>query len=135
MPRPKLLKIRLTYSVEGSQIPLEMDIDPARTTSLFLDEHAAVEILGGFYEGGNRTIARDQAIARFGTRAEAWFPKGVESLPLNKAFMKLVWGDDKRKGAASGSKGGANLRTDANALPMLVTKDPTCMPGGDPASI
>ena len=131
MPRPKLLKIRLIYSVEGSPIPLEMDLDPARTTSLFLDEHAVVEILGGFYESENRSITRDQAIARFGIRAEAWFPKGEVSLPLDKAFMKRVWGDEQKKGTR-GSKGLVNLRADAQALPMLVTKDPTCMPGGDP---
>jgi hypothetical protein len=131
MPRPKLEKIRLIYRVEGSLVPLELDVDPARTTSLFFDEHAVVEILGGFYESENRTITRDQAIARFGTRAEAWFPKDKDSLPLNKAFMKLAWGNDKKK-ATQDSKCLANYRADPNSLPVMVSKDATCMPTGDP---
>lgn len=132
MPRPKLEKIRLIYTVEGSTVPLEIDLDPCRTTSLFFDEHATVEILGGFYESLNRTITRDQAIARFGTRAEAWFPKGKDSLPLNKAFMKLAWGDDKKKRTKGGSDCMVSLRADPNSLPMLITKDPSCLPTGQP---
>ncbi len=131
MPRPKLEKIRLIYKVEGSEVPLEVDLDPCRTTSLFFDEHAAVEILGGFYENQNRTITRDQAIARFGTRAEAWFPKSKDALPLNKAFMKLAWGDDMKKGARR-SKILTAPRADPQSLPMLISKDPTCMPTGEP---
>jgi hypothetical protein len=131
MPRPKLEKIRLIYRVEGSLVPLEIDLDPCRTTSLFFDEHATVEILGGFYENQNRTITRDQAIARFGTRAEAWFPAGKDSLPLDKAFMKLAWGDDKKK-AKHDSECMLSMRADPNGLPMLITKDPSCMPGGQP---
>jgi len=131
MTRPKLLKIRLIYSVEGSTVPLELDLDPATTTSLFLDEHAAVEILGAFYEGKGRDITRDQAIARFGTRAEAWFPKGKESLPLDKAFLKKAWGDDtkkttKRRGARTVPK------ADPGSLPMMLMKDPSCLPSGEP---
>jgi len=131
MPRPKLEKIRLIYKVEGSQVPLEVDLDPCRTTSLFFDEHATVEILGGFYESQNRNITRDQAIARFGTRAEAWFPAGKDSLPLNKAFMKLAWGDDKKK-VKHGSECMVYQRADLDSLPMVIGKDPTCMPSGNP---
>jgi hypothetical protein len=132
MPRPKLLKIRLIYSQEGTQIPLEIDLDPCKTTSLFFDEHAAVEILGGFYENQNRTITRDQAIARFGTRAQAWFPKGKDELPLNKAFLKRAWGDDKKKKATRGSECRMDARANADSLPMMVIKDPDCMPSGYP---
>jgi len=132
MARPKLLKIRLVYSVEDSTVPLELDLDPARTTCLFLDEQAVVEILGGFYESKGREITRDQAIARFGTRAEAWFPKGKQSLPLNKAFMKKVWGEDKKTGSARRGQALSNFRADPSTLPMLITKDPYCMPSGDP---
>lgn len=131
MPRPKLLKIRLIYSVEGSPVPLEVDLDPCRTTSLFFDEQAAVEILGAFYEGKDKTITRDQAIARFGTRAEAWFPKGKDELPLNKKFLKLAWGDDTKKGARR-SKILTAPRADPQSLPMMITKDPYCMPSGEP---
>jgi hypothetical protein len=132
MPRPKLEKIRLIYKVAGSETHLEMDLDPARTTSLFFDEHAAVEILGGFYESLNRTITKDQAIARFGIRAEAWFPKGKEVLPLNKEFMKLAWGEDKKEDKKRSTHGEclAFQRADLNSLPMVVGKDPTCMPNG-----
>jgi len=133
MPRPKLEKIRLIYKVAGSETPLEMDLDPARTTSLFFDEHAAVEILGGFYESKNRTITKDQAIARFGIRAEAWFPAGKTEVPLNKAFMKLAWGNDKKDGKKTGH--GECLvfqRADVNALPMSIGKDPDCWPNGNP---
>lgn len=130
MPRPKLLKIRLIYSVEGSTVPLELDIDPATTNALFLDEKAVVEILGGFYEGRKQTMTKDQAIARFGIRAEAWFPRGKDELPLNKAFMKLVWG---KEGKRTARKSGVRLdaRADPEYLPMLVRKTPTCIPSGD----
>lgn len=131
MSRPKLQKIRLIYTVEGSHVPLEMDLDPAKVTSLFLDEHAAVEILGGFYDGQGKHITRDQAIARFGARAEAWFPTGVNSLPLNKAFMKLAWGQEGHKVAMSASLA-VDPRASSNSLPMLLSKDPSCMPSGDP---
>lgn len=131
MPRPKLLKIRLIYSVEGSQIPLEIDVDPCRTTSLFFDEHAAVEILGAFYDGKGRTISRDQAIARFGTRAEAWFPKGKDKLPLDKAFLKLAWGSEV-KGTRRGTKVQMDPRANPDSLPMLLMKGPDCMPSGQP---
>ncbi len=131
MPRPKLLKIRLIYAVEGSQVPLELDIDPCRTSSLFFDEQAAVEILGAFYEGKNKTITRDQAIARFGTRAEAWFPKGKDTLPLNKKFLKLAWGMESKR-ATRRSKTQGDTRADADSLPMLICKDPTCYPSGQP---
>lgn len=131
MTRPKLLKIRLIYSVEGSPVPLELDLDPATTTSLFLDEHAAVDILGAFYEGKGRVITRDQAIARFGTRAEAWFPKGKESLPLDKAFLKKAWGGDTKKKAPR--RGARTVpRADPNSLPMMLMKDPSCLPTGEP---
>ena len=132
MPRPKLLKIRLIYAVEGSQIPLELDIDPCRTTSLFFDEHAAVEILGAFYEGKGKSITRDQAIARFGTRAEAWFPKGKDELPLNKKFLKLAWGTEQTRKTARGGGSRMDPRADATSLPMLLAKDETCMPSGQP---
>ena len=131
MPRPKLLKIRLIYSQEGTTVPLEIDLDPCTTTSLFFDAHAAVEILGGFYENQNRTITRDQAIARFGTRAEAWFPKGKDKLPLNKAFLKQVWGDDTKK-VTRGPECRMDPRANADGLPMVVMKDPGCMPSGYP---
>ena len=131
MPRPKLLKIRLIYAVEGSQVPLELDIDPCRTTSLFFDEEAAVEILGAFYEGKNKTITRDQAIARFGTRAEAWFPKGKDTLPLNKKFLKLAWGMESKR-ATRRNKTQGDTRADADSLPMLLMKDPICLPSGYP---
>ncbi len=131
MPRPKLLKIRLIYSVEGSQIPMELDVDPCRTTSLFFDEHAAVEILGAFYDGKGRTITRDQAIARFGTRAEAWFPKGKAELPLNKTFLKLAWGLETRK-SRRGVSACMDPRADPNGLPMMICKDPDCLPTGYP---
>lgn len=130
MSRPKLLKIRLIYSVEGSTVPLELDIDPATTTSLFLDEHAAVEILGGFYDGQKRSITKDQAIARFGIRAEAWFPKGKDVLPLNKAFMKLAWGKETKRASLKSNRQ-VDSQADPNSLPMLLKKDPTCMPGSD----
>ncbi len=130
MSRPKLLKIRLIYSVEGSTVPLELDIDPATTNALFLDEKAVVEILGGFYDGRKQTMTKEEAIARFGIRAEAWFPRGKDVLPLNKAFMKLVWGKDTKKAARK-----SNVRLDARAdpeyLPMLVRKTPGCPPSGD----
>ncbi|MBI1752106.1 MAG: hypothetical protein HY014_11685 [Acidobacteria bacterium] len=131
MARPKLLKIRLIYSVEDSTVPLELDLDPCRTTSLFLDEHAAVEILGGFYESKKREITRDQAIARFGTRAEAWFPKGKDCLPLNKAFMKKVWGLSTKKTGRSSDVVVAP-RADPDSLPMVICKDPGCWPTGEP---
>lgn len=131
MPRPKLLKIRLIYSVEESQVPLELDIEPAKVTSLFFNEHAAVEILGGFYEGAARTITRDQAIARFGARAEAWFPEGKDSLPLDKAFLKLAWGADTRK-STSDTAGQVYPRANVHALPVVLMKDPECMPSGGP---
>jgi hypothetical protein len=130
MPRPKLLKIRLIYTVEGAEVPLEIDLDPCNTTSLFFDEHAAVEILGGYYESQNRTITRDAAIARFGARAEAWFPKGKEELPLDKKFLKLAWGDDKKK--VRDSKPRLDPRANPDSLPMLMKKDPNCMPSGYP---
>jgi hypothetical protein len=131
MPRPKLLKIRLIYSVEGSQVPLELDIEPAKVTSLFFNEHAAVEILGGFYEGAGRIITRDQAIARFGTRAEGWFPKDKDSLPLNKALLKLAWGNDTKKPTR---KSGARVEApaDVHPLPVVLMKDPSCLPSGGP---
>ncbi len=131
MARPKLLKIRLIYSVEGSLIPLEIDVDPCKTTSLFFDEHAAVEILGAFYEGKGKTITRDQAIARFGTRAEAWFPKGKEELPLNKKFLKLAWGVEQKK-TVRAHKSRTDPRADPQTLPMMIMKDPDCMPSGQP---
>ena len=131
MPRPKLLKIRLIYSQEGTQVPLEIDLDPCKTTSLFFDEHAAVEILGGFYENQNRIITRDQAIARFGTRAEAWFPKGKEEQPLNKAFLKRAWGDDTKK-ATRRPECRMDPRANPEGLPMMVMKDPECLPSGYP---
>jgi hypothetical protein len=131
MPRPKLLKIRLIYAVEGSQVPLEIDVDPCRTTSLFFDEQAAVEILGAFYEGKGKTITRDQAIARFGTRAEAWFPKGKTELPLNKKFLKLAWGVESKRSTRR-SKTQGDTRADADSLPMLLMKDPICLPSGYP---
>lgn len=131
MPRPKLLKIRLIYSVEGSQIPLEIDVDPCRTTSLFFDEHAAVEILGAFYDGRGKTITRDQAIARFGTRAEAWFPKGKDELPLDKKFLKLAWGSETQKPRRGGSVR-VDPRADPNSLPVVICKAPDCMPSGYP---
>jgi hypothetical protein len=90
-----------------------------------------VEILGAFYEGKDKTITRDQAIARFGTRAEAWFPKGKDELPLNKKFLKLAWGDDTKKGARR-SKILTAPRADPQSLPMMITKDPYCMPSGEP---
>ena len=127
MSRPKLLKIRLIYSVEGSQVPLEIDVDPCRTTSLFFDEQAAVEILGAFYDGTGKTITRDQAIARFGTRAEAWFPKGKDELPLNKKFLKLAWGLETKKPRRGGCAR-MDPRADPNGLPMMICKDPTCLP-------
>lgn len=131
MTRPKLLKIRLIYSVEGTPVPLELDLDPATTTSLFLDEHAAVEILGAFYEGKGRDITRDQAIARFGTRAEAWFPKGKDTLPLDKAFLKKAWGDDtKQKAPRHGAR--SVPKADPASLPMMLMKDPGCLPSGEP---
>ncbi|MBP1770964.1 MAG: hypothetical protein H6P99_127 [Holophagaceae bacterium] len=131
MTRPKLLKIRLIYSVEGSPVPLELDLDPATTTSLFLDEHAAVDILGAFYEGKGRVITRDQAIARFGTRAEAWFPKGKDTLPLDKAFLKKAWGDDTKKKATR--RGARSVpKADPTTLPMMLMKDPSCLPSGEP---
>ncbi|MBK9796594.1 MAG: hypothetical protein IPP58_08835 [Holophagaceae bacterium] len=130
MPRPQLLKIRLIYAVEGSQVPLELDVDPCRTTSLFFDEQAAVEILGAFYEGKGKTITRDQAIARFGTRAEAWFPKGKDELPLNKKFLKLAWGMESKRPRRSKAQG--DPRADADSLPMLLMKGPDCMPSGQP---
>lgn len=130
MPRPKLLKIRLIYSVEGSTVPLELDIDPATTNALFLDEKAVVEILGGFYEGRKQTMTKDQAIARFGIRAEAWFPRGKDELPLNKAFMKLVWGKEAKRTARK-SNVRLDPRVDPEHLPMLVRKTPTCIPSGD----
>lgn len=131
MSRPKLLKIRLIYSVEGSQVPLEIDVDPCRTTSLFFDEQAAVDILGAFYDDKGKTITRDQAIARFGTRAEAWFPKGKDELPLNKKFLKLAWGLEAKKPRRGG---GARMdpRADPNGLPMIICKDPDCLPSGYP---
>ncbi len=131
MPRPKLLKIRLIYSVEGSPVPLEVDLDPCRTASLFFDEEAAVEILGAFYEGKGKTITRDQAIARFGTRAEAWFPKGKDELPLNKKFLKLAWGTELKK-VPRGAKSRMEPRADPQSLPMVLVKDPECMPSGQP---
>jgi hypothetical protein len=131
MTRPKLLKIRLIYSVEGSPVPLELDIDPARTTSLFLDEHAAVEILGGFYEGKGRTITRDEAIARFGARAETWFPKGKEVLPLDKALLKKAWGQEVKKSTRK-PRALTDPRADPTSLPMMIMKDPSCMPTGEP---
>lgn len=131
MSRPKLLKIRLIYSVEGSQVPLEIDVDPCRTTSLFFDEQAAVEILGAFYDDQGKTITRDQAIARFGTRAEAWFPKGKDELPLNKKFLKLAWGTEMQKPRRSSSVR-VDPRADVNGLPMIICKDPSCMPTGYP---
>lgn len=130
MPRPKLLKIRLIYTVEGTQIPLEVDIDPCKATSLFFDEHAAVEILGAYYESQNRTITRDATIARFGTRAEAWFPKGKEELPLDKKLLKLAWGDDKKK--TRDAKSRMDPRANPDSLPMLMMKDATCLPSGYP---
>jgi len=130
MSRPKLLKIRLIYSVEGSTVPLELDIDPATTTSLFLDEHAAVEILGGFYDGQKKSITKDQAIARFGIRAQAWFPKGKDVLPLNKAFMKLAWGKETKRTSLKSNRR-VDSQADPNSLPMILKKDPTCMPGSD----
>jgi hypothetical protein len=130
MPRPKLLKIRLIYMVEGTEVPLEVDVDPAKATSLFFDEHAAVEILGGFYESQNRTITRDAAIARFGARAEAWFPSGKDELPLDKKFMKLAWGDDKKR--VRDSKSRMDPRANVHSLPVMIVKDPTCMPSGNP---
>lgn len=131
MTRPKLLKIRLIYSVEGSPVPLELDLDPATTTSLFLDEHAAVEILGAFYEGKGRDITRDQAIARFGTRAEAWFPKGKDTLPLDKAFLKKAWGEEVKRRPGK-QKCMADPRANPDSLPMMLMKDPTCLPSGEP---
>ena len=132
MPRPKLLKIRLIYSVEGSPIPLEIDVDPCKTTSLFLDDQAAVEILGAFYEGKGKTITRDQAIARFGTRAEAWFPKGKGELPLDKKFLKLAWGVEPPKKATRGNKAQSDPRANPETLPMMIMKDPGCLPSGYP---
>jgi len=131
MPRPKLLKIRLIYSVEGSQVPLEIDVDPCRTTSLFFDQQAAVEILGAFYDDQGKTITRDQAIARFGTRAEAWFPKGKDELPLNKTFLKLAWGMESKRSIRRGKVKG-DPRADPNGLPMVICKAPDCMPSGYP---
>ena len=131
MSRPKLLKIRLIYSVEGSQVPLEIDVDPCRTTSLFFDEQAAVDILGAFYDDKGKTITRDQAIARFGTRAEAWFPKGKDELPLNKKFLKLAWGLETKKPRRGGSAR-MDPRADPNGLPMIICKDPDCLPSGYP---
>jgi hypothetical protein len=131
MPRPKLLKIRLIYSVEGTQIPLELDIDPSKATSLFFDEHAAVEILGGYYDGQKRTITRDQAIARFGARAEAWFPKDKDEMPLDKKFLKQAWGSETEK-PRRGAKAQEDHRANPESLPMLLIKDPTCMPSGGP---
>jgi hypothetical protein len=130
MPRPKLLKIRLIYAMEGSQVPLEIDVDPCRTTSLFFDDHAAVEVLGGYYESQNRTITRDAAIARFGARAEAWFPMGKEELPLDKKFLKLAWGDDKKKTRAADCR--MDTRADKDSLPMMLMKGPDCLPSGYP---
>jgi hypothetical protein len=130
MPRPKLLKIRLIYTVEGAEVPLEIDLDPCNTTSLFFDEHAAVEILGGYYESQNRTIKRDVAIARFGSRAEAWFPEGKTELPLDKKFLKLAWGDDKKKTRASECR--MDPRANMETQPMMLMKDPGCMPSGFP---
>ncbi len=131
MSRPKLLKIRLIYSVEGTQIPLEQDIDPAKATALFFDEHAAVEILGGFYEGRGKTISKDQAIARFGIRAEGWFPKGKDEVALDKKFLKQAWGSNAEK-----PRRGTNLQMDPRAnpesLPMMIIKDPSCWPSGQP---
>ncbi|MFN7959558.1 MAG: hypothetical protein U0P46_14680 [Holophagaceae bacterium] len=131
MSRPKLLKIRLIYSVEGSPIPLEIDVDPCRTTSLFFDEQAAVDILGAFYDGKGKTITRDQAIARFGTRAEAWFPKGKDELPLNKKFLQLAWGLESKRSIRRGKVKG-DPRADPDGLPMVICKDPDCMPSGYP---
>lgn len=131
MSRPKLLKIRLIYSVEGSQTPLEIDVDPCRTTSLFFDEQAAVDILGAFYDGKGKTITRDQAIARFGTRAEAWFPKGKDELPLNKKFLQLAWGLESKRSIRRGKVKG-DPRADPDGLPMVICKDPDCMPSGYP---
>jgi len=131
MPRPKLLKIRLIYAVEGTQIPLELDIDPAKATSLFFDEHAALEILGGYYDSQKRTITRDQAIARFGARAEAWFPKGKEELPLDKKFLKQAWGSEVQK-PHRGSHVGVDPRANPDSLPMMLVKDPSCLPSGYP---
>jgi hypothetical protein len=131
MPRPKLLKIRLIYDVDGTEVPSEIDIDPCTTTSLFFDEHAAVEILGGYYESQNCTITRDAAIARFGARAEAWFPKGKTELPLDKKFLKQAWGDDKKKKTRA-SECLMDHRANVDSLPMLIKKDPTCLPSGYP---
>lgn len=132
MPRPKLIRIRLVYQVDGSPIPLEVDVEPSRTSCLFFDEHSAVEILGGFYETEKRFITRDQAIARFGTRAEAWFPKGKERLPLNKAFMKLAWGKVMSRKAARGANGLPARCADPTNVPGVICKDETCLPGGQP---
>lgn len=133
MPRPKLLKIRLIYEVAGAPAPLEIDIDPAKTSSIFFDQHAAEEILGGFYEGlvNKRTISKEEAIARFGIRAEAWFAKGQASLPLNKAFLKLAWGAD-TKIASRKAPAPTDPRSDPGSLPMILIKDKSCMPGGHP---
>jgi hypothetical protein len=45
--------------------------------------------------------------------------------------LKLAWGDDTKKGARR-SKILTAPRADAHSLPMLLTKDPSCMPSGEP---
>lgn len=131
MSRPKLLKVRLYYQVEGQSTPLEIELDARKVTSLYFDEQAAVEILGGFYEGRRRTITKDEAIARFGLRAEAWFPKDKTELPLDKAFLRKAWGAEgakKRRARAAEADARASLDT----LPFMLIKDPSCWPSGYP---
>ena len=142
MSRPKLLKIRLIYSVEGSQIPLEIDVDPCRTTSLFFDEQAAVDILGAFYDDKGKTITEV---------ADAWAPyltmaEGIRIVA--KAFTTVLLGGVEREAAQRlvasellgvetkkprrGGSARMDPRADPNGLPMMICKDPTCLPTGYP---
>lgn len=131
MSRPRLLKVRLYYAVDGSPVPLEIELDACKVTSLFFDEHAAVEILGGYYQGTRKTITKDEAIARFGIRAEAWFPKGKEEVPLDKAFIRKAWGADAK---TRRTKASARMdpRASEDTLPFMLIKDPSCWPSGYP---
>jgi hypothetical protein len=135
MARPCLLKVRLYYEVEGTPVPLEIELDACKVTALFFDDHAAVEILGGFYDGQKKTITKDEAIARFGTRAEAWFPAGKSSLPLNKAFIAKAWGGAGRAKTSKALKSKSievDPRANPDTQPFMLIKDPSCMPSGYP---